>query len=888
MYGQGSTQESSVGDRRTSPSPQLGPRNLLAVAYLSGPSTATPSVAGVRLSFLPANAALLCAPPLPPPPPPAPAMTGAVPDGRRPRVPLRDGSGVGGTAAVPIAPPASPQVQSPPLLPFVVPVPPVLWPPPGRGAWATRSPHSSPGVPLPSATSFRQRPCLALVARPAAAHTRRPGVAHWPGPPGHVAGARQDHGGSVDSADGPDDVDDAAGGGSPRTRGNAQAGGHVALTSASYSPGSSLPAGLLDASNRQRGGARALPGTESAAAEVPSSANMSFPPYAVGATFTPTQARIYSDVSKRLARGELEGATDALVAAAADAPLVLVIRVVRQLRQACLLLDALRVITALDSAGRRPEFERRLYSELFVLLARLGRGERLTREWAALDPGTMAHLGALAFRTVLFFFCKQNLLDDAIAVKKAMRAAGYTLARGGYNMFLDACARSRRLPEAFEGLAEMADSGVTPDVVTFNTCLNVCVRTEQLDAAFQLLDKMRAWGVEADNFTWNVLINGCRRQGLLRKAFALADEMEAQSQRVNNGGVTGPDLVTYNTLLAGCARVGDADRAMEVKRRLEAKGFTGNATTYNSLMTACSRSSRLEDAFAIFDEMIARGLKPNREVFCTLINACARAQMVDRAAEVHALMASSGIAPTAVTYNALLNAHRVVGDVDAALGVLEDMQASGAKPDVVSYSAVVDTLGRACRLGDAFALVEDMRAAGVEPNLVTYTSLVAGCVRTGDMPRAEAVFSAITAARLKPNVYTYSALVHGYGRRGKLGRALELLAEMRAAGICPTITTYVALVQSVGRRADEAGLASVLTEMRTDGLLWEAKIGEALVAVKPPFIEAGKPEVAAQVDMVVAALREEGVSGGRTRGGGGGGLHRSRRRRGAGAGCAGR
>ena len=744
-------------------------------------------------------------------------------DGRRPRVPL-----LAGPAPTPLPPP-------PPL--FVAPLPADLRLP--SGAWA---PSSAP-------FSFRHRPVLAAAARPATSRTRTDlsRLSRTPRPAVRGVGGRRGYRNDGDrDVDGDGDVGERYGryggdGWGARTR----SASNVVLSAAASVPGAPPPKLVDD------GWRRDLTGGE-----------VTFPPYVVNASFTREEALVYSQVTKLLVRGDLQGATAEVIVAAATAPLVLVIRVVRQLRQGSLLSEALRVIDAVDAAGRRGEFERRLYSELFVLLARLGRGERLCREWAALEPGTMAHLGALAFRTVLLFFCKQNLLNEAIFVKAAMRDAGYTLARGGYNMFLDACARSRRLPEAFEGLAEMAESGVTPDVVTFNTLLNVCVRTEQLDMAFQLLDKMRSWGIEADNFTWNVLINGCRRQGLLRKAFALADEMEAQSQRSNNGGVTGPDLVTYNTLLAGCARDGDADRAMQVKARLEAKGFQGNATTYNSLMTACSRASRLEDAFAIFDEMVAKGLQPNRELFCTLINACARSQMVDRAVSVHALMSKGGIAPTCITYNALLNAHRVVGDVDGALAVLEDMRVNGVAPDVVTYSAVVDTLGRTCRVNDAFAIVDEMRAAGVEPNLVTYTSLVAGCVRTGDMTRAEEVFEAIVAARLKPNVYTYSALVHGYGRQGQLGKALGLLGEMRSVGICPTVTTYAALVQVVGRRADEAGLASVLAEMRADAVLWDPKIVEALLSVKTPFLEAGKPEVCDEVDVVVAALVTDGVKAG--------------------------
>lgn len=467
---------------------------------------------------------------------------------------------------------------------------------------------------------------------------------------------------------------------------------------------------------------------------------------------------------------------------------------------------------------------------------------RAFREWNAIvaSGNDARFIGPRSFNFIFVMLSRVGMVDEAMLVRDSCFQNGYYLNRYSYNAFLNACAKSQRIDDAFDTLREMAETSVSPDVVSFNVLISCCVKSGDVDIALKILTRMRNWGIQPDVYSYNSVVNGLRKNQMLDEAFELVAQMERdaaspdpQSRKAIVETVAGvsPDLVTYNTLLSGLAGEScpDLERALRVKKHMEERGLHCNEVSYNALMAAAAKADRTEEAFDIYDEMISRSLKPNCECFTTLITLCGRAHMMDRAFEIHDHMMAAEIAPNVITFNALLTACRN-SDADAgdsALKVLNVMHNTpGCDPDVITYSTVIDTLGRNGRFEELKEILTEMKERGIGPNLVTYTSMIAALTRAGDLDRALQLLDDMDRDGVAPNVYTFSSLINGAGRRGEFGKALEILDMMRGRGILPNRITYTMLLQLAGRGGRRELLERVLSEIEGDERMDETSIAK--------------------------------------------------------------
>lgn len=494
--------------------------------------------------------------------------------------------------------------------------------------------------------------------------------------------------------------------------------------------------------------------------------------------------------------------------------------------------------TAAAYPSLRCRFTARLYTDLFFALMKVGSARAAKRahtEFMTLisNPEDVQLIGPKAYNVVYVALSRAGMIDEAIVVHDKCIENGFYLNRYSYNSFLNACAKTSRLNDAFRTLRSMAESQITPDVVSCNVLIACCVRNGETQVAMELLQRMRDWGISPDIYSYNSVINGLRKSRMLEDAFDLVARMEITAglppiEQRNPPGASPvddgvrPDLVTYNTLMSALATSDPPDlaRALEVKDHFERRGLVCNEVSFNALMAAAARGDHIEEAFTMYNEMCAMGLKPNCECFTTLITMCGRAGMLERALQLHQHMIAGGLAPSVVTFNALLTAVRGseredCGDV--ALRVLKVMrETEGCAPDVISYSTVIDALGRDGRLTEMRGVAEDMRGRGIQPNLVTYTSMITALGRHGDLEAALGLVEEMDARGIRPNVYTFSSLINAAGRLGEFGRALEIFARMRKRGIQGSAVTYLMLVQVGVRSGKVEFLKRVMEEVSQD------------------------------------------------------------------------
>lgn len=549
------------------------------------------------------------------------------------------------------------------------------------------------------------------------------------------------------------------------------------------------------------------------------------------------------------------------------------------------------------------ELPQRLYTHVFFALMKLGGfkyAQMAWRIWSRAISTNSSSLNQLfsprSFNFLHVLLSRSSMVDEALQVRQRCHQCGYYLNRYSYNAFLNACAKTGRVDDAFETFRDMAENNVSPDVVSCNVLISCCVKSGDVDIALTVLERMRKWGIPPDIYSYNSVVNGLRKNKMLDDAFALVRHMEqeadleekrqeelarklSQKDSLNDEGekedhqgedsdvdsksmqsseytVEGrnastksdpqkkyitpvsPDLVTYNTLISGIASLTEPDfeRALAVKKHMETRGLQCNEVTYNSLMAVAARADRPEDAFDIYDDMLSQNLIPNCECYTTLITMCGRVGLTTRAFELHEHMRESGIRPSVVTFNSLLTVcRRSEGREagDAALQVLSEMRRTpGCEPDVITYSTIIDSLGKGGRFDEVLDVLNEMTESGILPNLVTYTSIVSAFVRAGDLPGAMNVLKEMERNGIEPNVYTFSSLINGAGRLGELMKALEILQMMRKKNIHANRITYSALAQLACRSGKWDHVIMVIDQLLQDNRLIGTVYEERLLSLR--------------------------------------------------------
>ena len=515
----------------------------------------------------------------------------------------------------------------------------------------------------------------------------------------------------------------------------------------------------------------------------------------------------------------------------------------------------------------------RLYAEMFYAMR-----QRETKDdaelaynlWKELAASRQAKtlLGPRVYRCVIQLLSRFGMLQQAILARYQGRQMKYTLNRYVYNTYLNLCAKSACMDEAFAALQDMALDSVEPDVVSFNCLIVCCINASDMDMALTLIERMKQWpNIHPDLYSFNSIVNGLCKIGRLDDALAIVARMEIESAHYAkfshladpppppppltpaqlqsfSGNASAliptpmycrfaPDVCTYNTLLGALAHVAHPDlrRALRLKLHMQNRGIVLTDVSYNALMATAARANHIREAFSLYQEMLTKGIAPNIECYTTIITLCARSRLVNRAFAIHQHMIASGLEPTVVTFNSLISACRHSADGDRALSVLQDMHFRGGKctPDVVSYSAVIDALGRAERLPEAIRVFDEMVRFGIQPNAVTYTSLVAAQARVGDLSDAMKTLVEMEDAGIPANVFTFSSLINGAGRVGNFDIAFELLSMMRERKIYPTVVTFVTLVEHAARCSQPRYLHKAIREIGAAKIIGRSSDYESIV-----------------------------------------------------------
>lgn len=590
------------------------------------------------------------------------------------------------------------------------------------------------------------------------------------------------------------------------------------------------------------------------------------------------------------ARGSVAGVDAAIAAGTLSALPALFARDLRTvsygsvLRAMSALLDASHFSVAVAvydvvvaSPSLRSRFTHRVYTSLFCALLKLGRSPHATRayeEWAALvAEGTDRDLlGPRAYNFIYVLLSRAGMVDEALDVRENCIANGYYLNRYSYNAFLNACAKSYRIADAFETLREMAESNVLPDVVSFNVLISCCVRSGDLDIALGILHRMKDWGIPPDVYSYNSVINGLRKSRMMDDALEIVSQMEADvyeaagesglliTDALRAIGYSGenasdfPDslsepvhdrqgskkdtspLISVLTSARNSAKSGSEHSSPSRSpssgdESLSQGGLEASQSPSNDNDRVCEKNEAGDDDVSFTSEKPRKHAAPNVKpvspdlvTYNTLISGIASLDRPDLnvALTIKRHMEERGLWSNEVTYNALMAVAARSQQPDEAFEIYDEMISRSLKPNCECFTTLITLCGRAKMMERAFQMHDHMIASGIEPSVITFNALLTAC-RCADRQEAGDVALRVLSTMREtegctPDVITYSTVIDALGRSGRFSQVRHVLEEMGREGIAPNLVTYTSVISALTRAGDLRGALCVLEDMEKHGI----------------------------------------------------------------------
>lgn len=248
-------------------------------------------------------------------------------------------------------------------------------------------------------------------------------------------------------------------------------------------------------------------------------------------------------------------------------------------------------------------------------------------------------------------------------------------------------ALSGRAKEAQLAFDQIAELGMSPDLVSWNHLLNAYVKAKLFEDAVKVFEKLQV-SHKPDLVTYSTLVSGCIRDNQLDRAFEYVTTLR-------EAGLY-PNLIIFTTLISGCIKAGQIERAWKTFNFLRVEVAEPDAIAFNLMVHTCSKTKDAERALDLVQEMRDRGLMISNVTLTSLIQACgSRKDYYHEAFNILEQMAVEGHGLDEHTFNVLLSACNVNGDIGRGRLVWNQRASQGVNIQPKSYQTMFQLYTRA-------------------------------------------------------------------------------------------------------------------------------------------------------------------------------------------------
>jgi pentatricopeptide repeat protein len=445
-----------------------------------------------------------------------------------------------------------------------------------------------------------------------------------------------------------------------------------------------------------------------------------------------------------------------------------------------------------------------------------------------------------------------------------------------YNTLMDACHKAGDLDAALHTLAQLNESGITPDAWTYTSLIATVARKPSTAAgandpslAFTFLDEMKQRNIQPNGMTYSALIDACgrcRRHDLALQGLRLMLREKAVEQRALT------QQQEY-ALQKQTMKASKGNPKSSYKGKPENYSLSNEVGAWTAAINALGKEGRFTAAMRLFFAMPNFGVKPNTVTCGCLTDSLLKHGRTADTLKILRYMEENGIAPSEVMYTSLMSsagslAQQELNPNESLLQYKKETYAADNSREMTSttfapscsaievYTLLMKSLtedrvdsinppskselgssrggetqdSKAHALMKVFLVFQEMKEAGAQADLACYNTLLRACARAGDVSRAQNVLKQMEEDALEPNDTSWRQLIRAAGNAKRhdivlstwklavrysydiKGRLGSSSSQIHSSYWVPTTDTFSSMISALLRSAAEPGLPPLKTQ----------------------------------------------------------------------------
>ena len=455
-----------------------------------------------------------------------------------------------------------------------------------------------------------------------------------------------------------------------------------------------------------------------------------------------------------------------------------------------------------------------------------------------------------------------------------------------YNGLLGVVKQSEQFDEMDAILDEMAQDGITYNVVTYNTLMAIYIEKGEGDKALNMLEEIHRNGLSPSPVSYSQALLAYRRmedgngalnffvefrekyrQGeigkdddgedwenefiklekftirvcyqVMRRWLVSHDNLSNNVLKLlvdmDNAGIP-LGWADLERLVWACTREDHYIVVKELYTRIRERYDKISVSVCNHVIWLMGKAKKWWAALEIYEDLLDKGPKPNNlsyelitSHFNVLLSAAKKKGIWRWGVRLINKMEDKGLKPGSKEWNAVLVACSKAAETTAAVQIFKRMVENGEKPTVISYGALLSALEKGRLYDEALRVWDHMVKVGVEPNAYAYTIMASIYTAKGNINRVDAIIREMVTLGIEVTVVTYNAIISGCARNGMSSAAYEWFHRMKVQNISPNEITYEMLIEALTNDGKPRLAYELYMRGQNEGLILSAKAYDLVV-----------------------------------------------------------
>ncbi|CAN0860164.1 Pentatricopeptide repeat-containing protein At3g58590 [Linum grandiflorum] len=459
-----------------------------------------------------------------------------------------------------------------------------------------------------------------------------------------------------------------------------------------------------------------------------------------------------------------------------------------------------------------------LSADAFVgtsLLGLFGRSDHLEEAFCVFQNMPVKSLPT--WNSMISCFTSHGLIEDGMILFRDLFRKERILSEGSFVGLLSGlvCDQDLGFGQQVHGLA--IKIGFVSKVPIANSLVNAYVKCGSMSLAEKMFQDVK----NKDIVTWNTLIGGLVRNGNADKAMELFKKLSNDLARPNQ--TTFVNLIQSYTALR-IPMIGEAVHAFIIMNASEMDAYVGSA-----LVDYYAKCNKLDDAYNCFLEIREKNVVCWNSIILAFSNesspisfsliqemlqygcrpnefsfsAILKSLLESELWQVHCLLMKMGYENNEYVFSALLASYGSAGLIHEATELVAASEIFGTVPS----NTIAGICNRSGQYHETLKLLSQLE----EPDLVSWNIVLAACARNGHYKEVIELFRHMLMVEIHPDNYSYVSiltvciLISALGNNGRAYDALRVFKQM----------------ESIGHKPDKVAFTAVLAACKHGGLVRE-------------------------------------------------------------------